>query len=146
MSTIQKKVPTGRVRVSAALQAATMLLPARYNYSAYSVLAGPADPPPDPGEAYSVRMKRLARRRPVLSVLIRRAALTTPQLAATLHLCSAEQVDERADGAWHAEWDTLRMLVRRTAVATSQTADLVEGLRVHPDRMAANLASAEAAR
>lgn len=83
---------------------------------------------------------------PVLSVLIRRAALTTPLLAATLHLCAAEQVDERADGAWHAEWDTLRILVRRTAVAVSQTADLVEGLRVHPDRMAANLASAEAAR
>ena len=83
---------------------------------------------------------------PVLSVLIRRAALTTPLLAATLHLCAADQVDERADGAWHAEWDTLRILVRRTAVAVSQTADLVEGLRVHPDRMAANLASAEAAR
>jgi 3-carboxy-cis,cis-muconate cycloisomerase len=83
---------------------------------------------------------------PVLSVLIRRAALTTPLLAATLHLCAAEQVDERADGAWHAEWDTLRLLVRRTAVATSQTADLVEGLRAHPDRMAANLAAAEAAR
>ena len=82
---------------------------------------------------------------PVLSVLIRRAALTTPLLAATLHLCAAEQVDERADGAWHAEWDTLRILVRRTVVAVSQTADLVEGLRVHPDRMAANLASAEAA-
>jgi 3-carboxy-cis,cis-muconate cycloisomerase len=83
---------------------------------------------------------------PVLSVLVRRAALTTPLLAATLHLCAADQVDERADGAWHAEWDTLRILVRRTAVAASQTADLVEGLRVHPDRMAAHLASAEAAR
>jgi 3-carboxy-cis,cis-muconate cycloisomerase len=83
---------------------------------------------------------------PVLSVLVRRAALTTPQLAATLHLCAADQVDERAEGAWHAEWDTLRILVRRTAVATSQTADLVQGLRVHPDRMGANLAAAEAAR
>jgi len=76
---------------------------------------------------------------PVLSVLIRRAALTTPQLAATLHLAAADQVDERADGAWHAEWDTLRLLARRTAVATSQTADLLDGLRVHPDRMAAHL-------
>lgn len=83
---------------------------------------------------------------PVLSVLIRRAALTTPLLAATLHLCAAEQVDERADGPWHAEWDTLRILVRRTAVAAGQTADLVEGLQVHPDRMAVHLAAAEAAR
>ena len=83
---------------------------------------------------------------PVLSILIRRAALTTPQLAATLHLAAADQVDERADGAWHAEWETLRLLARRTAVAASQTAELLEGLRVHPDRMAANLAAAEAAR
>ncbi|MFZ2012754.1 MAG: lyase family protein [Nocardioides sp.] len=83
---------------------------------------------------------------PVLSVLVRRAALTTPQLGATLHLCAADQVDERADGAWHAEWDTLRILVRRTAIASGQTADLLQGLRVHPDRMASNLAAAEAAR
>jgi 3-carboxy-cis,cis-muconate cycloisomerase len=78
---------------------------------------------------------------PVLSVLVRRAALTTPQLLATVHLCAADQVDERADGAWHAEWDTLRLLVRRTAVAASQTADLLAGLQVHPDRMAAHLAA-----
>jgi 3-carboxy-cis,cis-muconate cycloisomerase len=55
-------------------------------------------------------------------------------------------VDERADGAWHAEGDTLRLLVRRTAVAVSQTADLLAGLQVHADRMADNLAAAEAAR
>ena len=79
---------------------------------------------------------------PVLSVLIRRAALTTPQLAATLHLAAAQQVDDRADGGWHAEWATLRDLVRRTLVAVSQTADLLVGLRVHPDRMAATLAAA----
>jgi 3-carboxy-cis,cis-muconate cycloisomerase len=83
---------------------------------------------------------------PVLSVLVRRGALTTPALAATLHLCAADQVDERADGAWHAEWDTLRLLARRTVVAVGQTADLVRDLRVHPDRMAANLAAAEEAR
>jgi 3-carboxy-cis,cis-muconate cycloisomerase len=83
---------------------------------------------------------------PVLALLVRRAALTTPQLAATLHLCAAEQVDERADGAWHAEWDTLRLLARRTAVAAGQTADLLAGLRVHSDRMAANLVAAEEAR
>jgi 3-carboxy-cis,cis-muconate cycloisomerase len=76
---------------------------------------------------------------PILSVLIRRAALTTPMLAATLHLAAAEQVDERADGAWHAEWDTLRILVRRTAVAASHTAELLEGLQVHADVMRARL-------
>ena len=79
---------------------------------------------------------------PVLSVLVRRAALTTPQLAATLHVAAAQQVDDRADGGWHAEWATLRDLVRRTLVAASQTADLLAGLRVHPERMAATLAAA----
>ena len=79
---------------------------------------------------------------PTLSVLVRRAALTTPQLAATLHLAAAQQVDDRADGGWHAEWATLRDLVRRTLVAASQTLDLVSGLRVDTERMAATLAAA----
>lgn len=79
---------------------------------------------------------------PVLSVLVRRAALTTPQLAATLHLAAAQQVDDRADGGWHAEWAPLRDLVRRTLVAAAQTADLVAGLQVRPERMAATLAAA----
>lgn len=83
---------------------------------------------------------------PVLAVLVRRAALSTPGLAATLHLCASDQVDERADGAWHAEWETLRTLVRRTVVAADQTADVVEALEVHADRMEANLRAAGTAR
>lgn len=79
---------------------------------------------------------------PVLSTLVRRAALTGPGLASTLHLASADQVDERADGAWHAEWETLQLLARRTHVAAAQTLDLLVGLRVDPARMAANLAAA----
>lgn len=76
---------------------------------------------------------------PVLSTLVRRAALSTPQLAATLHLAAAGSVDERADGAWHVEWATLRTLLRRAVVAASQTSELLAGLRVHPDRMRATL-------
>jgi 3-carboxy-cis,cis-muconate cycloisomerase len=79
---------------------------------------------------------------PVLSVLVRRAALTTPQLAATLHLAAAQQVDERADGAWHAEWATLRDLVRRTLVAASHAFDLAAELEVHADRMTQTLGRA----
>ena len=75
---------------------------------------------------------------PVLSTLVRRAALTTPQLGATLHLAAAESVDERADGGWHAEWATLRDLARRTVVAAAQATDLLVGLRVHADRMRAH--------
>jgi 3-carboxy-cis,cis-muconate cycloisomerase len=67
---------------------------------------------------------------PILSVLIRRAALTTPMLAATLHVAAAQARDERPDGAWHAEWATLQALTRRTVVACAQTAELLAGLRV----------------
>jgi 3-carboxy-cis,cis-muconate cycloisomerase len=80
---------------------------------------------------------------PVLSVQVRRAALTTPQLAATLHVAAASQVDDRADGGWHAEWATVRDLVRRTLIAASQSVELVSGLQVHADRMAATLAAAD---
>ncbi len=79
---------------------------------------------------------------PVLSVLIRRAAITAPPLAATLHAASAATVDERSDGGWHAEWATLRTLSRRTAVAAAQTTDLLTGLQVDVERAAANLAAA----
>ena len=81
---------------------------------------------------------------PVLSTLLRRAALAAPQLGATLHLAAAGQVDERADGAWHAEWGTLALLLRRTVVAGSQATDLVTGLRVRTDRMRATLDTAGA--
>jgi 3-carboxy-cis,cis-muconate cycloisomerase len=79
---------------------------------------------------------------PVLAVLIRRAALAAPPLAATLHTAAANAVDERPDGSWHVEWATLRTLARRTVVAGSQTAELLEGLQVDENRMAATLAAA----
>ncbi|MCU7727574.1 lyase family protein [Actinoplanes sp. KI2] len=82
------------------------------------------------------------KRNPVLSVLIRRAALAAPPLAATMHLAAATAIDERPDGAWHVEWATLRTLSRRTVVAAEQTTELVSGLVVHADRMATTLAAA----
>ena len=83
------------------------------------------------------------KRNPALSILIRRAALAAPQLAATLHVAAADSVDERAAGAWHVEWATVATLVRRTVVAGSQATDLIAGLRVHADRMAATLDAAD---
>lgn len=83
------------------------------------------------------------KRNPVLSILIRRAAIAAPPLAATLHTAAALTGDERPDGAWHAEWDTLRTLVRRTLVAASQGSELLAGLTVHTQRMAENLAAAD---
>ncbi|MGH3970711.1 MAG: lyase family protein [Mycobacterium sp.] len=79
------------------------------------------------------------KRNPVLAILIRRAAVAAPALAATLHTAAALVHDERPDGAWHAEWDTLRTLARRAVVASSQCTELLAGLVVHPERMAANL-------
>ncbi|BBX97277.1 lyase family protein [Mycobacterium lacus] len=81
------------------------------------------------------------KRNPVLSILIRRAAISAPQLAATLHTAAALANDERPDGAWHAEWDTLRKLARWTIVAGSQCGELLAGLRVHAEQMAKNLSA-----
>jgi 3-carboxy-cis,cis-muconate cycloisomerase len=83
------------------------------------------------------------KRNPVLSILIRRAAIAAPSLAATLHTAAALTDDERPDGAWHAEWDTLRTLARRTLVAASHSGELLAGLTVHSQRMAENLAATD---
>jgi 3-carboxy-cis,cis-muconate cycloisomerase len=79
---------------------------------------------------------------PVRSVLIRRAALTAGALSATLHTAAATTVDERSDGAWHAEWATLRTLARHAVVSAAHTSELVSGLRVNEDRVSANLETA----
>lgn len=79
---------------------------------------------------------------PVLAVLIRSAAMTAPSLGGALHTASAASIDERSDGAWHAEWSTLRTLIRRTVVAGSQTTDLLAGLQFDAERAASNLADA----
>lgn len=81
------------------------------------------------------------KRNPAASVVIRSAALRAPQLGATLHLASALAADERPDGAWHAEWPTLRELLRLALGATAHAASLVAGLHVDTDAVARNLAA-----
>ena len=83
------------------------------------------------------------KRNPVLSILIRRAAISAPALAATLHTAAALANDERPDGSWHAEWDTLRVLARRALVAASQCGELLAGLQVHTEQMAKNLGNSD---
>lgn len=83
------------------------------------------------------------KKNPVRSVLIRRAAITAGPLAATLHTASALSVDERSDGAWHAEWATLRTLARRTVVAAVHATELLAGLQIDAARAHANLAAAQ---
>jgi 3-carboxy-cis,cis-muconate cycloisomerase len=78
---------------------------------------------------------------PVASVLIRSSALRAPQLGATLHLASALAVDERPDGAWHAEWQTLRELLRLGLGASALAAELIAGIRIDHDAIARNAAA-----
>lgn len=75
------------------------------------------------------------KRNPVLSVLVRSAALQAPLLGAQLHLAAAQAIDERPDGAWHAEWPALRRLLELTVTAASQSAELAAGLEVDTEVM-----------
>jgi len=81
------------------------------------------------------------KRNPVHAVLIRSAALRAPLLAASLHVAAANAVDERPDGAWHAEWSTLRELLRIALGAAAHGAALIGGLVVDEPAVARNLAA-----
>ncbi|MFF5979910.1 3-carboxy-cis,cis-muconate cycloisomerase [Streptomyces olindensis] len=75
---------------------------------------------------------------PVRSTLIASAARRAPQLAATLYGSLAAE-DERPGGAWHAEWEPLRDLLRLAGGAARDAVELAEGLRVRPGAMRAHL-------
>ncbi|MFJ6466086.1 3-carboxy-cis,cis-muconate cycloisomerase [Streptomyces sp. NPDC091387] len=78
------------------------------------------------------------KRNPVLSTLIRSAALQVPALATVLVQCLPHE-DERSAGVWHAEWQPLREALRLTGGAAHTAVSLVSGLTVHPERMTANV-------
>jgi 3-carboxy-cis,cis-muconate cycloisomerase len=82
------------------------------------------------------------KRNPVLSVLIRSVSLEAPHLGALLHTAAALAVDERADGAWHAEWSALVRLLARVSAAGSQLAELLAGLGIDPGAMRRNIDAA----
>jgi 3-carboxy-cis,cis-muconate cycloisomerase len=75
---------------------------------------------------------------PVRSTLIAAAARRAPQLAAALYGALAAE-DERPAGAWHAEWEPLRDLLRLVGGAARDAVDLAQGLRVNADVMRAHL-------
>ncbi|GAA4168767.1 lyase family protein [Gryllotalpicola koreensis] len=99
---------------------------------------GEAAEPAAPGRGGSSAMPH--KRNPVLSVLIRSAALRAPGLAADLHRAAALAADERPDGAWHSEWPALRELLRGALGAAAAAAELAEGLTIDAGRATANLA------
>ncbi|MFJ6375163.1 lyase family protein [Pseudarthrobacter oxydans] len=76
---------------------------------------------------------------PVLSVLVRSAALQAPQLVAQLHLAAANFNDERPDAAWHTEWPALRQLLALALGAAGHIRELAGGLQAFPDAMRRNL-------
>ncbi|MGW5662427.1 3-carboxy-cis,cis-muconate cycloisomerase [Streptomyces sp. NPDC003758] len=75
---------------------------------------------------------------PVRATLIAAAARRAPQLAATLYGSLAAE-DERPAGAWHAEWEPLRDLLRLVGGAAHDAVHLTEGLRVDADAMREHL-------
>ncbi|WP_066370037.1 lyase family protein [Herbidospora mongoliensis] len=75
---------------------------------------------------------------PVHATLIAACARQAPALAATLYGAMAAE-DERPAGAWHAEWEPLRTLLRLAGGAASHAVALTGGLQVHPARMRQNL-------
>ncbi|GAB3182799.1 adenylosuccinate lyase family protein [Nesterenkonia halophila] len=79
------------------------------------------------------------KRNPVLSVLLRETALEAPHHLARLVSAAGTAVDERPDGAWHAEWTALQQLLQATAGAAAQVAELAEGMTVDAAAMRANL-------
>jgi 3-carboxy-cis,cis-muconate cycloisomerase len=75
---------------------------------------------------------------PVRATLIAAAARRAPQLAATLYGCLAAE-DERPAGAWHAEWEPLRDLLRLVGGAARDASELAGGLRVDTAAMREHL-------
>jgi 3-carboxy-cis,cis-muconate cycloisomerase len=85
-----------------------------------------------PGRGGSSAMSH--KQNPVAAVSILACARRTPGLVATM-LASMEQENERAAGAWQAEWGTMTDLLRLTGSATAWARDLLEHLQVDEPRM-----------
>jgi 3-carboxy-cis,cis-muconate cycloisomerase len=81
------------------------------------------------------------KRNPVAAVVILGCTRQAPGLLASL-AAAAEHEQQRAAGAWHAEWQPLTSLLRLTGSAAAWSAGLLAGLRVDPARMRANLNAA----
>jgi 3-carboxy-cis,cis-muconate cycloisomerase len=79
---------------------------------------------------------------PVAAISVLGCTRQVPGLLATL-VASAEQEYQRAAGAWHAEWEPFTAVLRLCLSAASWGNELLSGLVVDGQRMAANLAATE---
>lgn len=80
---------------------------------------------------------------PVRAVLLNSAARQATHLVSAMHSASVT-VDERPDGAWHAEWEPFRSLLRVGGGVAAIGRDLAAGLRVHTEVIAHNVELAKA--
>ncbi|MGI9050101.1 MAG: 3-carboxy-cis,cis-muconate cycloisomerase [Rubrobacteraceae bacterium] len=78
------------------------------------------------------------KRNPVGATLAVACARRVPDLAHTLQTAMVQE-HERSAGAWHSEWETLSDALSLTGGAAAAMWESLDGLRVHPDRMRANL-------
>ena len=98
---------------------------------------GEVSEPREAGKGGSSAMPH--KQNPVHSVLLRNAAMAVGGHVATLYTAAGQAVDERPDGAWHAEWASLRELLRLAGGAAAHAATLAAGLVPNPEAMLRNL-------
>jgi 3-carboxy-cis,cis-muconate cycloisomerase len=91
------------------------------------------------GEKSGLSSAMPQKRNPVLATLLVSAARQAPGYAAMLGQSMLAE-DERSPGGWQSEWQPLRESLRLAGGAAHTAVELVEGLRVFPARLAANLA------
>lgn len=79
---------------------------------------------------------------PTSAVLLHRNGMRVPGALSTLTTAAAEAVEERSDGAWHAEWPALSELMTLAISSLIILDEMIEGLSVNPEAMRANLEAA----
>ena len=79
---------------------------------------------------------------PTSAVLLHRNGMRVPGAMATLVTTAAEAVEERSDGAWHAEWPTLAELMTLALSSLTLLEETVAGLSADAARMRTNLDAA----
>lgn len=79
---------------------------------------------------------------PTSAVLLHRNGMRAPGLMATLTSTAAEAIEERSDGAWHAEWPALSELMGLAVSSLIMLQTMVEGLSVNPEAMRKNVDAA----
>jgi 3-carboxy-cis,cis-muconate cycloisomerase len=78
------------------------------------------------------------KRNPTNSSVALAASARAPALVAA-YLGAMVQEHERAAGAWQSEWQTVAEIVSSAGSAVAAIAGLFENLKIHPERMRANL-------